>query len=116
MKQALQDPASKSQAVRMLAELSELRDGREAGLELFQYVVDNETSDSQTWLVGLAFSSHAVLPRLPAIPRTRRPLPEGGCGGGRQVPRVACGRLALRGRAAAEEGLQGRLVMIEHIT
>ena len=70
MKQALQDPASKAEAVKMLAELSELRDGREAGLELFQYVVDNEASDAQTWLVGLALISHAVLPRFPAKPWT----------------------------------------------
>ena len=108
MKQALKDPASKPKAVRMLAELSELRDGREAGLELFQYVVDNEASDAQTWLVWFGFVSHAVLPRLPAESRTRRPLSEGGCGGGRQVPRVARGRVAFRGRAAEEEGLQGR--------
>lgn len=44
MKQAMKDPASRPQAVRLLAEMSELRDGRDAGLELFQYVVDNEAS------------------------------------------------------------------------
>lgn len=108
MKQAMKDPASRPQAVRLLAEMSELRDGRDAGLELFQYVVDNEASDAQTWLVGLVVLSHAVLPRFPARARTERPLPEGGGGGGRQVPRVARGGVASRGRAAAEEGLQGR--------
>lgn len=108
MKQAMKDPASRPQAVRLLAEMSELRDGRDAGLELFQYVVDNEASDAQTWLVGFVVLSHAVLPRFPARARTERPLPEGGGGGGRQVPRVARGGVASRGCAAAEEGLQGR--------
>lgn len=36
----------------MMAELSELREGQEAALEMFQYVVDTDGSDSQTWVVG----------------------------------------------------------------
>ena len=36
----------------MMAELSELREGQEAALEMFQYVVDTDGADSQTWVVG----------------------------------------------------------------
>lgn len=55
----------KPSAVRMLADLSELRDGREAALELFQYAVDSEGSDAQTWVVGVRGGCDAVLPQLP---------------------------------------------------
>ena len=52
LKEALKDNVAKPAAVRMMAELSELREGQEAALEMFQYVVDTDGSDSQTWVVG----------------------------------------------------------------
>ena len=51
LKQAFQDTKVKPSAVRMMAELSELREGKEAALEMFQYVVDQDGTDSQTWVV-----------------------------------------------------------------
>lgn len=35
----------------MLAELSELHEGRDSALELFQYMIDNDSHESQIWIV-----------------------------------------------------------------
>ena len=51
IKQALRDPSTKPDAIRMLAELSELRDGRDSALEMFQYMVDNDGNEPQIWTV-----------------------------------------------------------------
>lgn len=51
MKQALQDVSAQPQAVKMLAELTELTDSQSSALELLQAAVDQPNSDSQTWNV-----------------------------------------------------------------
>ena len=52
MKQAFQDPSAQPQAVKMLAELTELTDSQASALELLQAAVDQPSSDSQTWNVA----------------------------------------------------------------
>lgn len=53
MKLALQDASAQPQAVKMLAELTELTDSQSSALELLQAAVDQPNSDSQTWNVAI---------------------------------------------------------------
>ena len=53
MKLALQDASAQPQAVKMLAELTELTDSQSSALELLQAAVDQPNSDSQTWNVAM---------------------------------------------------------------
>ena len=51
LKVAIQNPSIKSLAIKQLAEMNELVDSQAAALEMFQYAVDQEDSDPQTWKV-----------------------------------------------------------------
>ena len=56
LKVAIQNPSIKSLAIKQLAEMNELVDSQAAALEMFQYAVDQEDSDPQTWKVFNLFS------------------------------------------------------------
>ena len=56
LKVAIQNPSIKSLAIKQLAEMNELVDSQAAALEMFQYAVDQEDSDPQTWKVYSLFS------------------------------------------------------------
>ena len=56
LKVAIQNPSIKSLAIKQLAEMNELVDSQAAALEMFQYAVDQEDSDPQTWKVFSLFS------------------------------------------------------------
>lgn len=79
IKQALQDPSTKSDAVRMLAELSELRDGRDSALEMFQYIVDSDGNEPQVWIVGYERAFHSVLLGVSSRSWIVGFVSEGGC-------------------------------------
>lgn len=49
LKVAIQNPSIKPLAIKQLAEMNELVDSQAAALEMFQYAVDQEDSDPQTW-------------------------------------------------------------------
>lgn len=51
LKVAIQNPSIKPLAIKQLAEMNELVDSQAAALEMFQYAVDQEDSDPQTWKV-----------------------------------------------------------------
>lgn len=48
----MQNPEVKPTAIRQLAEMNELVDNPNAALEMYQFAVDQEDSDPQTWKVG----------------------------------------------------------------
>ena len=51
MKVAIQNPRVKPMAIQQLAEMNELVDSPSAALEFYQFAVDQEDSDPQTWKV-----------------------------------------------------------------
>ena len=53
LKTAMRNPDVKPEAIRQLAEMNELVENQAAALELFQFAVDQEDSDPQTWKVRL---------------------------------------------------------------
>ena len=49
----MQNPAVKPIAIKQMAEMNELVENQAAALEMYQYAVDQEDSDAQTWKVGM---------------------------------------------------------------
>lgn len=49
----MQNPSVKPVAIRQMAEMNELVESQSAALEMYQYAVDQEDSDAQTWKVRL---------------------------------------------------------------
>ena len=53
LKIAMQNPEVKPTAIRQLAEMNELVENPSAALEMYQFAVDQEDSDPQTWKVRI---------------------------------------------------------------
>ena len=49
----MQNPSVKPAAIKQMAEMNELVESQSAALEMYQYAVDQEDSDPQTWKVRL---------------------------------------------------------------
>ena len=49
----MQNPEVKPTAIRQLAEMNELVENPSAALEMYQFAVDQEDSDPQTWKVRI---------------------------------------------------------------
>lgn len=49
----MQNPSVKPAAIKQMAEMNEMVESQSAALEMYQYAVDQEDSDPQTWKVRL---------------------------------------------------------------
>ena len=56
-------------AIQQLAEMNELTDSPSAALELYQFAVDQEDSDPQTWKVGWLIDREWLIVVLLGFPK-----------------------------------------------